>query len=366
MKKILYGISGIGTGHTNRQLPLIQYFARKSHMVIFAYGESYRFYNKFFRNVHNVSVMKIAIPFVAGNRDGLDFLATARVNKNQDFLTLCCKALAKTAKILGKPDLVITDYEPLSAQYAYAYDAPLVTIDQQSKYLCGSFPSLLSGQGYKDEVMRLRMFFPRANARIACSFFKVQKKPNAPEVLIVPPTLKDSILSLKRNVSKKCSILVYISSQREFVQTIENVVKICVSQKNVKFHIFVRGLSTYRFKKMPENVLLYEHGDSRFYTILQECQGIVSTAGHMLLSEAMYLGIPVYAIPLAVYEQQMNAYVINKHKFGLSHSRFEKQKLSEFIRNIDCYAQSIKNDTKILLRRQGQKEIIKYLEKCFL
>jgi hypothetical protein len=44
-----------------------------------------------------------------------------------------------TQELIGKPDLVISDYEPISAQYAYASGTPLVTIDQQSKYLVGDY-----------------------------------------------------------------------------------------------------------------------------------------------------------------------------------------------------------------------------------
>jgi len=363
MKKILYGISGIGTGHTNRQLPLITHFARASKMVIFAYDESYRFYQALFRNTRNVTVIPIAIPFVAGGPEGLDFRATARVavNNNKDFLRINCKALAQAADLLGKPDLVVTDYEPLSAQYAYAYNAPLVTIDQQSKYLCGSFPPVLRGQSCKDEIMRLHMFFPRANARIACSFFNVQKKQNGTNVLIFPPTLKDSIQSLKRKPTTH-SLLFYISSQREFIQNARTILRIIAAQKNIHFHIFTRNASKFHKETLPPNVFVYEQGDPLFYSVLQKCAGIVSTAGHTLLSEAMYLGIPVYAIPLAVYEQQMNAHIIHKNHFGISHPTLDAKKLSFFVKNIPRFARAIEKDTRVLLRRPGQDDIITYLE----
>ncbi|MBI5066226.1 hypothetical protein HZA97_08375 [Candidatus Woesearchaeota archaeon] len=363
MKKILWGISGIGTGHTHRQLPLMQHFSKKCKIVIFAYQESYKFYDKYFKNKKNISVLKIDIPFWAGNKKGLDFKATERINKNKDFLTINCKALAKAQKLLGKPNLVITDYEPLSAQYAYAYSVPLVTIDQQSKYLVGKFPESLGNQGYKDEIMRLRMFFPKADARIACSFFKVNKKQK--EVLIFPSTLKKEIINLKRKKSQSKSILVYISSQREFVQSSNEIIKIFESRKETNFYVFTRNVASIKLKT-SSNIHLYEHGDPIFYKILQECSGIISTAGHMLLSEAMYLGIPVYAIPLAVYEQQMNAHIINENKLGISNQKINTEKLNYFIKNLTRFEQNIKKDKKVLLRKPGQEKIIKFLENKFL
>ena len=368
MKKILYGISGIGTGHTYRQLPILQHFSRACRIVLFAYGESYKFYHTYFKNTRKVTVVRIAIPFYAGNKQGLDFATTARhpANKNTDFTKINCEALAKATALIGTPDLVITDYEPLSAQYAYAHNAPLVTLDQQSKYLCGNFPPTLAGETYKDEVMRLRMFFPKAHARIACSFFKVNKKQGEKtNVLIFPSTLKNEIQTLKRKQKPNhTSILVYISSQRTFRQNARTLINTCASQRNVQFHIFIRNCPT--LKKIPSSITLHEHGDPTFYQILQECSGIVSTAGHMLLSEAMYLGIPVYAMPLKVYEQQMNAHIITQNNFGIAHPTFDKRKLAYFIKNIPKFTHSILNDCQVLLRKPGQKDIINYLEHTFL
>ncbi|MDA2922385.1 hypothetical protein MYX07_03915 [Patescibacteria group bacterium AH-259-L07] len=368
--KILYGVCGIGSGHTYRQLPIIEHFLHTSRIVIFAYGESYKYYSYHFRNKKSVTIVRVAVPFYVGSHDGLDFEETARLSANQqDYLRINSKAFVKAFKILGKPDLVITDYEPVSAQYAYAYNVPLVTIDQQSKYLSGNFPSTLNGFIYRDEIMRLRMFFPHAGARIATSFFSVPAKGRGVEVVhIYPPILKDSIVKIDRNRHRdKRSILVYISSQREFMQPIGDVASICASQKNVDFHIFTSNIHVKNLKKHPfHNIHFYKPGNPRFYKVLQECTGIISTAGHTLVSEAMYLGIPVYAIPLAVYEQHMNAHIIDKHRFGISYPGFDKKRLSYFIENNPRFVKAIKQDKNVLLRGPGQQRIIKYLERQFL
>ena len=361
MKCILWGVSGIGNGHSHRQVPLIAHYAKTCRIVIFAYGESYRNFKRLYRGRKNVAIIRIDVPFWAGKRGGLDFLKTARLNAGKDFLTVNCQAFARAERLIGKPDLVVTDYEPMSAQYAYAFGAPLVTFDQQSKYLCGDFPSRLGGQAYRDEVVRLSMFFPAAAARIACSFFKVKRQAGSPEVVIVPPPLKESIISLRRSPKKGTpSILVYVSSARPFVQTTSGVMRVLSSVTNAHFHVFMKNPGK---RRLPENVSVYEHGDRRFHKILAECNGIVSTAGHMLLSEAMHLGIPIYAIPLAVYEQQMNAHVIGSNGFGISRPRIEKKSLAAFVRNLPKCASAIERDRSVLLRRPGQGEIIRRLDR---
>src|SRR3972149_4745327 len=104
MKKILFGVSGIGNGHANRETPIIEELAKENRIMIFAHDDS---------------------------------------------LT------------------VLTD------RFGDNKNVPLVTSDQQSKFLFGDFPVTLGGFTYEDEVKRLSMFFPKADKRIACSFFRV-------------------------------------------------------------------------------------------------------------------------------------------------------------------------------------------------
>ena len=360
--KILWGVCGIGHGHTFRQLPLIEHFARDCDIVIFGYGESHGFYTKKFASHPHVSVERVAVPFYVGDEKGLDFEATARLAQNrQDYAAINGAAMAMAQARLGRPDLVVSDYEPVSAQFAYAHNARLVTIDQQSKYLHGDFSTPLNGQNVIDEVMRLRLFFPRADLRLACSFFRVAHNPLAVEsVEICPPVLGESITDIKRCPDDDGkSILLYLSSQRPFGQNFEEINTICASQPDIRFHIFGRNIP-----HMPaQNVHVYKHGDVRFHDILATCNGIVSTAGHTLLSEAMHLAIPVYAIALPIYEQEMNARVISENGFGVYGSRLDADTLRAFIRDIPRHESAIRTDSNILLRQQGKGLIIDSLRK---
>jgi len=363
--KILYGICGIGNGHTYRQLPIVEHFAQTCEVMIFAHDNSYEFYSNRLKDNPSVKVVEVAIPFYVGDKNGIDFKGSAEFSMNKkDIFKINCAALAQANQELGKPDLVITDYESVSAQYAYAHNVPLITIDQQSKYLCGDFPKELGGFTFEDEIMRLHMFFPRVDARIACSFFNVSIKNNTDNVLLFPPIIKDSVKDLPRN-PKENNFLVYISSAREYGQAPEAIAEALAAQKNSQFHVFVGKSENDVLKNIP-NVGLYQHGDPHFTEIMRECSGIVATAGHSLLSEAMYLGIPVYAIPVSPYEQHMNARVIDVNSFGIAHSSFDSKKLAEFIENIPRFKNAIQADTEALIRGIGQEKIIRFLEEKFL
>ena len=116
-------------------------------------------------------------------------------------------------------------------------------------------------------------------------------------------------------------------------------------------------------KPLNPNIYIYKHGDPRFDEIMQECLGMISTAGHSLLSEAMYLGIPTYAIPVSPYEQHMNAMIIDKNNFGIAYHKIDFEKLAEFIVNIPKFREAIKSDKEVLMRGAGQEKIIALLNK---
>lgn len=359
-KKILYGVCGIGNGHMHRQLPLIEYFSRDYQIVIFAYDTSFHFYRDHFKDYPFVTVLEVAVPFYVGSRTGIDFEATKKLLSNKkDYEGINGRAITITEQILGVPDLVITDYEPISASYAYSHQVPLVTIDQQSKYLAGEFPTELHGQTYADEVARLKMFFPTATARIACSFFDVKKKKDGDEVQMFPPILREEIFQMKNIITPHASLLVYLSSQKEFHQDLEEIFLICSRMQHIDFHIFSPQSTK---APLASNVHVYVHGDRAFGRILKNCAGIVATAGHTLLSEAMHLSIPVYAIPLAVYEQQMNAEVIDKNGFGVRSETINEESLNYFIAHLSHFRDAIKKDRTVLLRGNGKEKIIAFLQ----
>lgn len=380
--KILWGICGIGLGHALRQLPLVEYFARNSRIVIFAYGDSATFYKKWAEDRKNITVVTVSVPYYVGAAGGLDFEETERQMRECRFSRgenwgegHNCLAMAHARREIGTPDLVVTDYEPICARYAYALGAPLVSLNQQNKYLIPStFPEIMGGVGFKDEVERLRMFFPRVDAHIACSFFDVQPRTGAAlreQVLMFPPIIKSSVVAAKcGGLKPNRSIVVYLSGQQEFPDSLCQIRDVCNSQPEWLFHVFAPESFFHKQGWPPvgsaHNVTFSVHGNAGFDERVFASAGVVTTGGHSLLSELMYLGKPAYVIPLPVYEQQMNAYVIGENGFGLRRQALTAEDLSLFLRHLPGYTSAIENDRTVLLRSSGGQRIIDYLKERFL
>jgi len=59
MKKILYGVSGIGNGHANRELPIISELAKDNRIVILCYGDSFTTFQREFGSNTNIKLVPI-------------------------------------------------------------------------------------------------------------------------------------------------------------------------------------------------------------------------------------------------------------------------------------------------------------------
>ncbi|PIS03210.1 MAG: hypothetical protein COT85_04090 [Chlamydiae bacterium CG10_big_fil_rev_8_21_14_0_10_42_34] len=365
-KKILFGVCGIGSGHCHRQFPIIKHLLNQNHQVlVFTYGDGLHFFKEKFPNESKLTVIPVADPYYVGTPFGLDLKKTATSEKNQvNFNQINNLAMHKAAELFGVPDLVISDYEMVAAQYSYIKNVPLVTLDQQSKYLVGEFLPSLNGTSYLDEIERLHLFFPKAEKRFAISFFNVlnPKSSKTDAVEILPPILRPEILQAKCKLSERPSILVYITAQQIGEQPIDEWIKTLQTTLPSEFdaHIFLPR--RFELPRCDRHTFFYHHGDVRFDSILFASHGIISTAGHTLLSEAMHLEKPVYALPLPLYEQQLNGHIIAQGKFGICTSNLNKADLSQFLNNLSVYSKNIRQDQQFLLKTTGNSEILEKIE----
>lgn len=367
-KKILFGICGISNGHCSRQLPVIKHLLEQGHeILIFTYGDGLSYFRDRFPENSLLTIIPVANPYYVGTIQGLDFELTAKSDKNSiDFIRINSLAMHRAKLEFGCPDLVISDYEMVAAQYAYANNVPLVTLDQQSKYLIGDFSPILNGTSYIDEVERLSLFFPKAKKRLAVSFFRVEgsNRKTDFDIEVLSPMIRSEVLEAKGLPrSDKPSILVYVTAQQLGDLPIEDWVKTIqlALPEFYEAHLFLP--QRVDLPKNNSQLSFYHHGDNRFDSILFSCHGIITTAGHNLLSEAMYLEKPVFALPLPLYEQQLNAHIINEGGFGLSRGNLSAEGLTIFFANLDIYSRNIYEDKKYLLKEPGNALIIDKIDR---
>lgn len=354
MKKILIGICGIANGHVYRQIPVIDFLLEKNcQIMIFSYVNSFDICSQRYKNNPWVKVVQVSVPFYKGNNHGIDFNCS---ESHENTCEINLNAFTLAQDWLGKPDLVISDYEPNAAIYSYAYDVDLITHDQQSKYLSSDFPQPLNNCFYNDEKMRLRMFFPKAKKRVVCSFFNFIHDET---IILVQPLIRKEILKIKNKPDKNINFVIYISQQVKDIEKFLNPIISIIKNRQEIFHVFLNHHT--EAKNDYPNIEFHFVGDDGFEKYLESCHGLICTAGHSLLTEAMHLNIPVYALALNLYEQQLSAHIIEQNGFGVMSQIFEEKKLNQFISHLSCFRNNIIQDNEILIKKnyQTMNEILK-------
>jgi uncharacterized protein (TIGR00661 family) len=331
---VVYGVCGIGNGHAYRAIPVIRALARERSVAVLTYGGAAAVFGKESESLPNLRVFPVSVPYLPGGPRGLDWAAAASRAGAVDPWAVNGRTLAAVEELIEKPAMVISDYEPVSASYAYATGAPLVTFDQQSKFLVGDFPR--SGQdgefGPDDEIARLRMFFPKADLRLACSFFPVPLLSMPYEAVeIVAPVLRAEILHLRREPADRPTVLVYLSPEAVGGGDPVSIAAAAADYPQTEFHIYCKP-QTVAYDPVPANVTLHNRGDGAFMDLLAKAHGIICTAGHGLLSEIAHLGIPALTVPLQLHEQQTNAAAMESAGSGIKAEGFTAAAVGSFLR----------------------------------
>lgn len=331
MKKILVGICGIGNGHINRQICVIEQLLKYDVMVVVATTEDKK--KIINRKFSQIPVILVTIPWITCDDNGLDYkdclikYRNNNIDQYEKFFEFC---LSIERIFKSKPDLIISDYEPNVAQYAYASMVPLLCMEQQSKFIYLDEINI-KGASIKEEVYRLNYFFPKYDKRIISSFFPIFV--NNEKVTIVSPIIP----KINSNFKDSKKVVVYFSpySDSEKYERILNVIK---DIKNYTFNVYT--INNYKKFEKYENINIHSFSD-KFQDDLSSCSFLLSTGGHQLLSEALSLDIPIYVFPLETYEQKYNALMVEKYNLGFVAKDFSCDEINNFLSRYDEFHNNI-------------------------
>lgn len=363
--KILVGVCGIGLGHAIREAILIEALLLRGARVATLLGRQAAGY---FRDKapRDLPCFEVASPWITTNREGIDWTDTTERNEADlcRLATSAHRAYAWTEKVLdGPPDLCISDYEPSTAAYAYQHDCPLVTVDQQSKYL-GYATMDIGRASRQEERSRLKYFFPYAEARLAVSFFRVGNCPDPEfDVNLFPAPVRPQIASRGRAPGDPHRVVVYLSPYGPTAQTIAELTDVLAHFPTHTFALY-DGLSRIEPGPAAHNVEVKTVHGGTFIDDLVRSGAVVTTAGHTLISECLYLGRPVHAIPLATYDQRYCAAMIETLGVGTQAHRLERESLALFLERAPELTKSIASNREVTVSDRIPTEMLDRLWAC--
>jgi len=327
MTKILYGVAGEGSGHSSRAKEITSHLEEKGHTVkIISYDKGYKNLSPYF------DVEKIF---------GLHF--TYKNNKVQVLSTLfknllstpeATKSIKKVSEIVDefKPEIIFSDFEPISGIVANIKKTPLISIDNQHRLTNTKieYPKKYSQDALAAKTVTSLMIF-NSKACLVTAFYKTETTNS--KTFLFPPILRKEVLKTK--TKQRDYILIYLTSPFQgMVDLLKNI--------NKKFIIY--GFN----QDKKEGNLVFKKADQKtFLTDLANCEGVIANAGFTLITESLYLGKPYLALPVAgQFEQLLNAFQIEKLGYGKYYDELNKEKIEAFLYNLDFYRKNLQKYKK--------------------
>ncbi len=275
--KVLYAIQGTGNGHLSRANDIIPLLQKHSKVDILISG--------------NQSDVKI--PFkIKYNLTGLSFKVgqSGKINMWASFKNINFLLFRKEVQALpvNNYDLIINDFEPVSAWAAKLNNVPCVALSHQAAVINNKAPKPLIPNILGYFILK---FYAPANQKYGFHFKMYNKN-------IFTPVIRNQVR--KQPITDKGNITVYLPSYAD-----EYVIKVLSELHHIKWEVFSKYTKTsYSFN----NIIVAPINNSNFIKSMAASHGVLCGAGFETPAEALFMGKKLMVIPLkSQYEQACNA-----------------------------------------------------------
>jgi uncharacterized protein (TIGR00661 family) len=328
--KVVYGVVGEGMGHATRAVNVIQHLLGRGHQVLVAAsgeGAPALLAARLGGAATVRPIEGLHLSWRAGRlstrqsiRDNLA-LARARWRLNDEVLT--------EADDWGA-EAVVSDFESLTAFYARSRDLPLLAVDNCQALVrldhraiggTGGLPGVRGARA----VTRART--PGADHYVVTSFFPAPTR--RPRTTVVRPILRPEVLAATR--APGAHVVAYRSS------LIDALLDALREVPEVPFKVYGAGRVG-----QEGHIELCAFDDARFIDDVRTARAVIGGAGFSLMTEALHLGVPMLAVPLAGQaEQHLNTRWLTHLGYGQGAASVDAPTIRAFLGRVDAYAAAL-------------------------
>ena len=333
MAKIIYAVAGEGFGHSSRSHLIGQRFIDAGHDVMFVGSQKSLLYLKQYFGGRVKEIFGLSFAF-EGQR--IDKSETLKRNllKLPEANRLNDELFKQHFEPFG-PELVISDFEPFSAWWAWRKNVPFISIDHEHMLtLCKLDHPAKNWFSRLTASVITECHYIGAVAYIILNFFEVPLRIDS--AVLAPPIVRPVVTALKAEPGEH--VLLYSTTGTGGRDQLQEILEKFPAQK---FYI-------YGFDQDAEyqNCIFKKRSTEGFLTDLAGARGIIASAGFSLISECMYLRKKMLLLPLAgQYEQIINAHYIQKLGLGISAENLDEPVIARFLEELD---KPMPGDEKIL------------------
>jgi uncharacterized protein (TIGR00661 family) len=280
--KILYAIQATGNGHISRARDIIPVLQQKCDLDILISGTQ--------ADVtlpHEIKYRYKGMSLLYNRKGSLDFTKTAR----QINLKLFLKEVKEVP--VEKYDLVINDFEPVSARACKKKNIPCISLSHQAAVINKFSPKPAIKNILGTLVLK---YFAPCKESIGFHF-------KSYDTNIFTPVIRSEIRTGTPVAGNYYTVYLPGYSHEVLLRKLSKF-------RNTQWHIFSKEIKD---ELRIENFYLRPIENERFIESLVNCKGVLCGAGFELPAEALFLQKKLMVIPLSgQYEQQCNAAALKK------------------------------------------------------
>ena len=302
---ILYGVNATGNGHISRSRITISELKKRGHNVTVLFSG---------RKVKDFFDLEEFRPYII--KQGFTFVfKKGKLNVFKTLLNIdLIQFVRDVFKIKKEYDVVVTDFEPISAYAARKLGIHCIGIGHQYSFLKKipkSFKMKLAS------LFFLRFYTP-INSTISSHFYHFNQT-------ILPPFIENGLKNQDTVPTMKNTFLVYLAWEEQ-----DQMISILNSIKGNEFIYY----SSVDEEVQIANVTLKPFSNKHFKEDLIACNGLLTNAGFQLPAEAIYLGKKILCKPLVGQpEQEHNAKTLKRLEHATVCAEFTKEEIEMWIRN---------------------------------
>jgi uncharacterized protein (TIGR00661 family) len=274
--KILYAIQGTGNGHLSRSMDIVPLLKKMGDVDVLVSGTQGDLSLPF-----QVKYVLHGFGFVFGKNGGVDIWASFLKSRFRKFIT----------EINTLPvedyDIIINDFEPVSAWACYMKNKPCIGLSHQAAVLSEHAPKP------EDTDMMGRLIlknYAPVSAQYGFHFSRFDTN-------IFTPVIRQQVRDQK--VENKGHYTVYLPAYDD-----KRLVKRLTDFKDIKWDVFSKhNKKTFKYK----NVSIQPIDNEKFIKSMAESAAVLCGGGFETPAEALYMRKKLLVIPMKTqYEQQLN------------------------------------------------------------